>query len=138
MWVWHALSISVRTSTHADQSIRERHNKTLDVCVSNSVRFNRTHSTMVLAGLFGAFSGFGIAMMTNATRKIPLSRGDYIVKSFCWLVCPSVRHLLAHIFCSTSIRTLEPRHVHRCRLLGWRKICQDREETGRRYQPDPC
>jgi len=25
-------------------------------------------------GLFGAVSGFGIAMMTNATRKIPLSR----------------------------------------------------------------
>jgi hypothetical protein len=39
--------------------------------------FSSNYSTMGLAvGMFGAFSGFGIAMMTNATRKIPLSRGE--------------------------------------------------------------
>lgn len=53
----------------------------------------------LIAGMIGAFSGFGVAVMTNATRKIPLSRGEPL--PFCWRsACPfwSTSPLLTQLF----------------------------------------
>ena len=59
----------------------------------------------LMAGLFGGFSGFGIAVMTNATRKIPLSRGEI---HFCFLSsCTSVCRSLLTIS-SFSLVSAEP------------------------------
>lgn len=116
-WPCVGVSCSISSHKHARRSVKARHNKRLDVCVSNSVRFNRPHSTMVLAGLFGAFSGFGIAMMTNATRKIPLSRGDYIiVKSFLLTglsICPTLAcsHFLFYIHQNLGTTSCSPLSV---------------------------
>lgn len=80
-----------------------------------------------VVGMIGAVSGYGIAVMTNAVRKVPLSRGtlrQYRVLLMSAFIRPFVDRSLNAVS-SFCIRTLESCDVQHLRILGWKSLGED-------------
>jgi hypothetical protein len=92
----------------------------------------------LMAGMIGACSGFGAVVMANATRKMPLSRGEPVPFASCPHAAINHTSIPNTAVLSRRERTLESCYVHHFRLLGWELLCQDREDFDSRCQRNPC
>jgi hypothetical protein len=110
---WHFIPLGVtspvQTDTNSDDDLPPSFNipSLLFVPFVDNCHGSFQQTIMGLfAGLVGAFSGFGIALMTNATRKIPLSRGTSML--------PCVR-----FSCLSVVSTTNP---HACTTEPWNHV----------------